>query len=156
MSGPLARGPTDGARASGSHAMAGFLAVGVSGLFVNTAALTAAVGLLHVHYAVGLIAATLCSTTWNFLLVERWVYRARRAGRRSMARRYLQFFAMNSVALALRGPLVVALTEIGGIHYALSNLISLVVAFVGRYVVADRVIWRRQPTPEIRIEVAHG
>lgn len=159
MGGPSARGRADIRRTESSGKeevgrMAQFLGVGVTGLGVNTLALTTAVGAAGVHYVIGLVIATACSTTWNFILVEHWVYRRRGPDRR--ARRYVQFFAMNAVALALRGPLVITLTEVGHIHYAVSNLASLVVMFAARFLVADRLIWRRQPVGDAVVEAVRG
>src|SRR3954451_13217187 len=51
------------------------------------------------------------------------------------------FFAVNNVALALRAPLLVALTAGVGIHYAVSNVLSLLAVFVARFTLADVWIW---------------
>jgi hypothetical protein len=48
---------------------------------------------------------------------------------------------MNNAAFALRGPMIVALTSILGIHYLASNLVSLIAVMILRYAVADRFIW---------------
>jgi len=131
--------------------MAGFFAVGLSGLVVNSAALALFVSVFHVHYVPGLVVATACSTTWNFWLVERWVFTDSPSGVRSTMRRFAQFAAVNVVALLGRGPIVVVLTETFNIHYLLSNAASLGALFVARYLLADKMIWRA-PTPSAAIE----
>ncbi|MBK9945074.1 MAG: glycosyltransferase [Kouleothrix sp.] len=119
-----------------------FLLVGLSGLLVNTLALTLATELLGLHYLVSVVLATEASTLWNFVLTERWVFSAeqQRAGR---GWRMLMFFAMNNAALLLRGPMIYLLTDKLAIYYVLSNVISLVALTVLRYTVADKLIWGR-------------
>ena len=55
-----------------------FALVGLSGLVVNQLLLWSAVSLGHLNYVVGAIAATQGSTTWNFLLLDRWVFPERK------------------------------------------------------------------------------
>jgi putative flippase GtrA len=116
--------------------------VGLSGVLVNEAALAALVDIIHLNYLVGAVVATQCSTAWNFALVEWWAFDGadHRGGR---ARRFLMFWAVNMVALGLRGPILALLTSAFHIHYLLSNLISLGVLVVLRFAVADSLIWGR-------------
>lgn len=125
-----------------SRTVFGFFAVGVSGLVVNSVALAVAVSVFHAHYLPGLIAATVCSTTWNFLLVERLVFTDGPAGARSMTMRFVQFAAVNVLALIVRGPIVVGLVEGFQFHYLVANAMSLVGLFGVRYLLADKIIWR--------------
>ena len=53
------------------------------------------------------------------------------------------FFLMNNAALALRGPLLIVLTSGLGIHYALSNIISLASLTLVRFALADSWIWAK-------------
>ena len=53
------------------------------------------------------------------------------------------FFLMNNAALALRGPLLIVLTSGLGIHYALSNIISLASLTLLRFALADTWIWAK-------------
>jgi putative flippase GtrA len=124
------------------RAVFGFLAVGVSGLVVNSLALAVAVSVFHAHYLPGLIAATACSTMWNFFLVERLVFTDGPMDARSMTMRFVQFAAVNVVALAGRGPVVVGLVEGFHLHYLVANAASLGALFAVRYLLADKIIWR--------------
>jgi putative flippase GtrA len=117
-----------------------FAAVGVSGLVVNLALLWASVTIGHINYVVGAIVATQGSTTWNFLLLDRWVFPERRE--RSGWLRYLAFSGVNNLTLLLRVPMLAALVSVLHVHYLLSNLITLIVLFVSRFMVSDRLIWR--------------
>ena len=50
---------------------------------------------------------------------------------------------MNNVALVLRAPILFVLTSVLGMHYLLSNFISLAALTVARYVLADSWIWAK-------------
>jgi dolichol-phosphate mannosyltransferase len=114
--------------------------VGLTGLVVNTALLAALAELAGMHYLVAAAIATQGSTLWNFSLTELWVF-GDREHKRSGPRRMAMFFVVNNIALGLRAPLLVALTAGVGIHYAASNVISLVALFVARFALADVWIW---------------
>ena len=120
-----------------------FALVGVSGLAVNQALLWSAVAMGHVNYVVGAILATQGSTTWNFLLLDRWVFPERRE--RSGRLRYLTFSGVNNLALLLRIPMLAVLVSLLHVHYLTSNVITLVVLFASRFIVSDRLIWRAPP-----------
>jgi putative flippase GtrA len=117
-----------------------FGVVGLTGLVVNTAALALFVEGLGLHYLPGAILATQVSTVWNFVLTDRWVFRGPHK-RAALLTRFLAFAAMNNLALLLRGPMLVVLTEWLGIEYLASNVISLCALTLLRFAVADRLIW---------------
>lgn len=116
--------------------------IGLSGMAVNTAALALATGFGGLHYVAGAVLATQASTTYNFALTNRYVFSEEGGHRFGLLARYAQFSAVNNSMLLLRVPIIVALTSLG-LHYLLSNAVSMVVLFVLRFVVADRIIWRR-------------
>ena len=110
---------------------------------VNTVVLALLAELAGVHYLVAAVVATQASTLWNFSLTELWVFGEREHARPG-GRRMAMFFAVNNVALALRAPLLVGLTAGLGIHYAVSNVLSLLAVFVARFALADVWIWGRR------------
>lgn len=114
--------------------------VGASGLAVNQFLLGTFTDIVGIHYLASAALATVGSSLWNFSLIEGWVYRER--GREEgRLRRLLQFLLMNVSALLLRGPFLFILTSGFGIHYLISNLITLVGFAWGRYLLADAKIW---------------
>ena len=121
-----------------------FLLVGASGLVVNQVLFIAFTELIGVYYLVSALLATFASTTWNFLWADRWAYGDRRPAMPGI-RRYGTFLAINLALLALRGPILVGLTEVAGFGYAWSNLISLVALTIVRLAIADLWIWRDDP-----------
>jgi dolichol-phosphate mannosyltransferase len=125
-----------------------FGAVGVSGLVVNTALLALLTDVVGLFYVVSAVIATQGSTLWNFCLTERWVF-GDRAHKRSSGTRLALFFLMNNTALAVRGPLLVLLTSGLGIHYVVSNVVSLVVLTLVRFGLADTWIWAKAPPGKV-------
>ena len=117
-----------------------FGAVGASGLIVNTAVLAALTDFLGLFYVLSAVVATQVSTLWNFALTERWVF-ADRDHKRGWRTRMGMFFLMNNAALALRGPLLILLTSGLGVHYAVSNVLSLLLLTLLRFALADGWIW---------------
>ena len=124
--------------------MVRFASVGVTGILVNQLILWLWVAGGEHHYLLGAVVATQGSSTWNFCLTERWVFPA--AGGRRLGGRFLLFLGMNNSTLLLRVPLLALLTSFLGINYLLSNLITLVVLFLLRFLVSDRLIWKQNGT----------
>jgi dolichol-phosphate mannosyltransferase len=120
-----------------------FGAVGLSGLVVNTAVLAFLTDFVGLFYVVSAVFATQVSTLWNFCFIEFWVFSDREA-RRGRGSRMALFFLMNNAALALRGPVLIVLTSGLGIHYALSNVISLASLTLLRFALADSWIWAKE------------
>jgi len=122
-----------------------FLLVGASGLVVNQVLFVAFTELIGVYYLASALLATLGSTTWNFLWADRWAYGGRRPAMPGI-KRYGTFLAINLALLAVRGPILVGLTEVVGLDYAWSNIISLVALTILRLALADLWIWRDTPS----------
>ncbi|HEY3809900.1 MAG TPA: glycosyltransferase, partial [Acidimicrobiales bacterium] len=78
-------------------AAAGFAAVGVTGIAVNSAALWLLVSLLGAPLLAGAAIATQASTLWNFLLSDRLVFRGPKS--RPAWVRWLGFAVINNVVL---------------------------------------------------------
>lgn len=114
--------------------------VGASGVIVNQLLVVALTEVAGIYYLASAILATFGSSTWNFLGAERWAFAQRRLY--GPARyRYLGFLGLNLALLVARVPLLWLLTDVLRIHYAASNLISLVVFFGIRLLVADTWLW---------------
>ena len=126
-----------------------FGAVGISGLVVNTVLLAVLTDIVGLFYVVSAVIATQGSTLWNFCLTERWVF-ADRQHKRGAATRLALFFLMNNAALAVRGPLLILLTSGLGIHYVVSNVLSLVALTLVRFALADSFIWAKASPAKVR------
>lgn len=122
--------------------------VGLSGLLVNSVALLLFTSGLGVYYLVGAVLATQVSTVWNFVLTDVWVFSDQQA-QRGRWRRFWIFWTMNNAALVARGPMIFMLTEYFGVFYVVSNVISLVVVMVVRYLFSYLLIWRAEEAPAV-------
>ena len=124
----------------GSLRFGGFALVGISGILVNSLVLYLATSKLNIYYIISAAIATVASTLWNFILTETVVYRAvtQKEGR---LRRLALFSVMNVAALALRSPIIYLLTSYLAVNYIVSNLISLGLLTVLRFLTADSMIW---------------
>jgi len=114
--------------------------VGLSGIVVNSVALAAFRGGLGFSVLVAALLATQCSSIWNFVLIERFVFDGA-AARRPRAARAAAFLVMNNLAFLVRGPLLLALMSIFGLHYLVANVLSLCALTVARFALADAWIW---------------
>ena len=130
-------------RITAAARLTAFAAVGLTGLAVNTLLLAFFTRTFGLYYILSAILATQGSTLWNFVLSERWVFRGG-VHRHSRTRRVVLFYAVNNAALALRGPMLFVLTSVVGIHYLLSNVISLGALTIARFLIADTWIWAKR------------
>lgn len=127
--------------------LARFITVGFSGLFVNNLLMVFFVEVADYHYLLSAVIATQGSTLWNFSLTERWVFAGRDVSQ-SFFQRMFRFFVMNNLFLLLRGPFLALLTSRLGIHYLVSNIISIITMTLVRFLLADRWIWSQSKTPD--------
>ena len=131
----------------GSVRFIGFALVGVSGILVNSLVLFLATEQIHLYYLISAAIATIASTVWNFSLTEAFVYRSKNQAQ-GRAKRLGLFFVMNVLALGLRAPIMYVLTTLLGVYYVVSNLASLVIMTVLRFLLADNIIWgQKSPQP---------
>ena len=129
-------------RLVGEQNFARFLLVGVSGLVVNSLVLAASTELAAIHYVISAAIATQASTLWNFGLTEKWVF-GKRETERTFWQRLVSFLLMNNLMLLLRGPIITLLVSQLGVHYLVSNLVSLFAMTILRYLLADKWIWHK-------------
>jgi dolichol-phosphate mannosyltransferase len=117
----------------------GFGLVGLSGLFVNQALFWFFHEVMSFWVSWAAILATQGSTIWNFVLIDKVVYR-----RHDVSSRWYQRFAKswtaNTASLLLRVPMLLSLTHLGmNPHWA--NFTTLLALFALRFWISDRYIW---------------
>jgi putative flippase GtrA len=132
--------------------MAGFGAVGASGVVPNLAVMWLLVDLRHLHYLPAAVVATEVAICWNFVLVDLVVFRSRRG--RHWAGRLGRFVVLNNLDLAVRLPLLAVLVSWAGVDELAANLVTLVLAFGLRFGITDRYIYRSAParSPALSME----
>jgi dolichol-phosphate mannosyltransferase len=116
-----------------------FAAVGVTGLGVNLLAmwLLADPATLHLYYLAAAVLSTQASSTWNFLLVDRLVYRGPKRG--TAVGRYAGFLTASNAVLLLRVPVLALL--VGGlhVHYLLATSLTLFLGYFIRFRSQERL-----------------
>jgi putative flippase GtrA len=96
---------------------------------------------------VGALLATPCSTLWNFILLEIWVFK-NTSHRHRRWHRWLMLMVVNNIANFATLPLLVLCTSVFGINYLISNLFTLILVVLARFALADR-IWAPAREPEL-------
>ncbi len=117
-----------------------FALVGATGLLPNVLG-TAALVLLGLHYTVAAIAATQIANGWNFLGCELLVWPDKKG---SWRHRIGPFMLLNSSDLFLRLPLLAFFVEKWGLSVMAGTLLTLAIAFALRFLLIDRLVYRRR------------
>lgn len=126
--------------------LAAFLAVGISGVGVNTLALWGlSAAWFDVPYLTASVLATNIAIVWNFVLLETWVFRRMR--RRSFAAGFARFWAVNVTLLPVQLGLLAVLVEGPGLNPVVANVVMLTVAFVLRYVLTSMWVYSWNAAP---------
>jgi putative flippase GtrA len=133
--------------------LARFLVVGGVTLLINSLLLAFWTDVVGIYYLISAALATEGATICGFCLTEFWVFAGRRS-RQGRGRRFVIFLLMNNAVLVLRSPLMYALTTRLGLHYLISNALSIVVLTLIRYLLADAWIWKNGPGVENRLSKA--
>jgi dolichol-phosphate mannosyltransferase len=129
-----------GRRSPAIARMAGFAAVGATGILANSVALWFFFSVLHLDLLVSAVLSTQVSTSWNFVLTDRLVFPGAKRG--SVWSRFFGFALVNNVVLLARLPLLSWLVHSLGVHYLLANVGTLVAAFALRFVLSDLYLFR--------------
>jgi putative flippase GtrA len=119
--------------------LAGFGAVGASGLLPNLVTMWLLVDVLHLHYLPAAVVATEVAIGWNFALVDLVVYRVRRRG--TLPARLARFLLLNNADLVVRLPALTVLVTWLHLDDLLANLVTIAAAFALRFAVTDRLIY---------------
>ncbi len=129
--------------------MSRFAAVGLLGAVVNLGVMALLVGgVAELNYVVAAVVAAEVSILHNFLMQERFVFRDLRDGVHSRARRLTQHLVFNNVEALLRLPFLVLLVETMHVYALLAQAVTLVVAFIARFLFVTRVVYRpHRPAP---------
>lgn len=130
-----------------NFSLLGYLAVGASGMLVNTGILAFVAEVVGVHYLVAAVVATQGSTLWNFVGHQGLIF-AGRPTQRSLPGRLSRYFLVNNLALLPRAPILAALVGWLGMPYLEANLATLIGLALVRFALADRWIWPRPPTEQ--------
>jgi dolichol-phosphate mannosyltransferase len=118
-----------------------FGVVGLSGLAVNSAVLWALVHGAGLPVFLSSALATELAIIHNFLLNDRWTFRAQ-AHQRSFGQRIARFNGVALGGMIITTGLLTVLTTYGHLHLLLANLLAVGAATAWNYVVNSRWTWR--------------
>ncbi len=111
-----------------------FCLVGASGIVVNEGLLWVLTAFGGLAYQVSSAIGIECSIVSNFLLNDFFTFGDRRSpGAQSRARRLLKFNVVSLVGLGINLGVLSLLTSVFGVHYLLSNLVGIALAFLWNY-----------------------
>jgi dolichol-phosphate mannosyltransferase len=118
--------------------LAKFMAVGMSGVFVNMGAYTYLVGSgMQPAYASAVsVEASILS---NFVLNDLWTFRDRRSGKVVIR---LLLFHLSRLAGAIANVAAVALLTALGLDPIMSNILGIIIGVAVNFYTSDRVVWR--------------
>src|SRR6185437_2407307 len=123
-----------------------FLAVGLSGVVVNTVMLSIlTLSTMRVPYLYASIAATNVAILWNFVLLERFAFRGH--GNRSFLSAFSRFWFLNTALLPVQLGLLALSVEVWAVHPVPANVAVLALVFVVRYVVTRGWVYRSKAAP---------
>ncbi len=133
-----------------------FLAVGISGVGVNTLSLwLLSQGWLDQPYLVASGIATNVAVVWNFALLEAWVFR--KVKQRSMIGGFLRFWLVSMALLPVQLGLLAVAVEAVGLNPVVGNIAVLTVVFVLRYLLTSMWVYASKvPTQQDPLAPAPG
>lgn len=99
-----------------------------------------------VNYLVSAIVAAELTIIGNFLLIERFVFQDMRGAASGVWSRFAKSFSFNNAEAVIRIPIVALMVSTGHISVVLATAITLVVAFVVRFVFHSLVVYAPQRT----------
>jgi dolichol-phosphate mannosyltransferase len=117
-----------------------FIGVGLTGVLVNEGVLWLLTEFGSLKYYISSIVAIEASIISNFILNDYFTFSDRRSGKSgSFWTRMLKFNLICATGALIQYGLLLLFTSVFGVHYLISNLIGIVVAFIWNYVI--NLVW---------------
>ncbi|NYD68405.1 glycosyltransferase [Agromyces atrinae] len=128
--------------------MSAFAVVGALGAVANLAIMAGLVA-VDVNYIIAAIIAAVVTIIGNFLLLEFFVFRDLRNEGKRFWTRFAQSFAFNGTEALIRLPLLAFLVQFHLMPSVVAQGLTLVLAFIVRFIFHSRVVYRPQRTTPI-------
>jgi dolichol-phosphate mannosyltransferase len=117
-----------------------FILVGLSGVLVNEGALWLLTEFGGLVYYISSIIAIEASIISNFILNDYFTFKDRRTGNKgSFWYRMFKFNLICATGALIQYGLLLLFTSVFGVHYLISNLIGIFVAFIWNYII--NLVW---------------
>jgi putative flippase GtrA len=114
--------------------------VGAAAFSVDVGTLWALTGLGHVHYLVSAACGFVLGLAVNYVLSTGWVFNRRTLDSRTME--FAVFALIGLVGLGLTELLMWLLTDIGGLFYLVSKIVTTVVVYSWNFGARKRLLFR--------------
>ena len=116
-----------------------FMVVGGIGTFTNLLILYLLTDLGHVYYLGSFVFAFVVAASQNYWLNRVWTF----IDRSETKLGYFKYMLVAATTLVLDEALLFTFTEFVGLWYMLSAIIAIMIAFIVRYIVSEKWIWRK-------------
>jgi dolichol-phosphate mannosyltransferase len=127
--------------------LAGFLAIGASGLIPNLGAMILLMR-AGMHYLAATVIATVLAITWNFVLSDLLIFRKRRSGK--VHRRYAGYLGLNLLDVVARLPMMAVLVGLLALDTLMATLVCTAVISGARFAALDKFLYRKASTVAAR------
>ncbi len=135
--------------------MSRFAVIGAIGAVANLLIMAGLVA-LGTNYLVAAAIAAVLTIVGNFFLQEYLVFRDLRHEGKAFWQRFTQSFAFNAADAVIRLPLLWAIVQFTAIPAVIAQAVTLVVAFILRFVFHSRVVYRPRRTAPASPLIAEG
>jgi dolichol-phosphate mannosyltransferase len=120
-----------------------FCAVGASGILVDEGLLWLLTEFAGLFYLLSAAISTETAILSNYTLNDYFTFPDRRsAGSKSFLARLAKFNLVSLAGVGIKLGIVWVLTSVLGVHYLLSNLVGIVIAFLWNYLVNTWWTWK--------------
>lgn len=116
-----------------------FAIVGGIGFLINTFILYILTDKFNLFYALSAIVSIQSAVIVQFLLNNSWTFHNN--NKLSLFKKFIKYESVNIFGTFLNYIILIFLTEIFGIYYLLSNLISVFVVFLFNYYNSKKFVW---------------
>lgn len=125
--------------------------VGVVGMVINFAVLYLLTEMGHLWYFFSATIGIVLAATGNFVLNYLWTFKDRKRNITNIYLGWLKFLLSIVLVEGIYLGLVYGFTSKMGLYYMFSAFLSLCLTSVIRYIVADKWVWRRDKSVEVKM-----
>lgn len=115
--------------------------VGLSGVVINLFLLWLFTDVFGYHYMVGGVIGFFASVTNNYIWNYLWTFDNKNT---ELLTGWFKYLGMTIVTSFVYIGALLLITDLAGLWYILSALIAILLTFIGRYIIADELIWKNE------------
>ncbi len=143
------------AREKESKRFVKFIATGVAGVAISTGLLWYMTEIFGIFYLISAAISKEIGTVASFVMNEKWVFPDRIAPSMKTSKKTFSRLVKFTINRLLATVIVIAvtglLTEMFGVHYIISNLIGIAIAFPFNFIVSNGQIWKNDDVVDKKV-----